>query len=516
MAQQALITITVPAASTTPIVVAGLGHKPEVIFAFSAGQSATADSFGRGNATEMFGVAINANTQYASRRSLVDGQPASANTQALVSGALVATSAGSARIAAITSGGFVLAITAAFTTSRVIHVLTLGSGLITNKALFSFLTPTVTGSVNLTQPGFQPTGAIFFSNGSEGASDNSSHASISLGWAAGPSGSIVNFGSASHSRGNGASADGSRWAKNGYCYGEISKSPNGNTVVERAGVTAWLPTGVEVTFDTVTAQGNNVVAVLALDGPGIRAGALTLGEECIAGLPWVPRASLFASHCNVEQTDLEATPDDSHSIGGAALGDTSLTQNCIGVFSEDGAVSSEIGRVVQFDAVFARMISATAKQGELALENPNANGYPLSLAEPAPTNDLVGYISFGEAPPSITRDRTATVPVDTESPNSPIATFTKDPDSLLDYEIDWSNFLSDPDGNVVDSLIASSFIPGAGITVRLDPPATFTSTKTRVWIEGGTEGSQYDIVNRIRTSDGRIEDRFFRIKIKSR
>lgn len=516
MAQQALITVTIPAASTTPIVVAGLGHKPEVIFAFSGGQSATADSFGQGNATEMFGVAISASTQYASRRSLVDNQPASSNTQALVSGAIVATSAGSARVAAITADGFVLAITAAFTTSRVIHILTLGPDRVTSKALFTFLSPTVTGAVNLTQPGFQPTCALFFSNNSEGASDDSSHASISLGWAAGPSGSIVNYGSVSHSRGNGASADGARWAKTGYCYGEMSKSPNGNTIVERAGVTAWLPTGVEVTFDTVTAQGNNVIAVLALDGPGIRAGSFTLGQPAITGLPWVPRASLFASHCRPAQTDLEAQPNDVHCIGAACLGDSALTQNAISVFSLDGAVSSAIGRTVQFDAVFARMTSATVKQGEASVGAVYADGYPLSLGEPAPTNDLVGYLSFGEAAPTITRDRSATVPVDTDSPNSPIATFTKDPDSLLDYEIDWSNFLSDSDGNVIDSLVASSFIPDAGITVRLDPPATFTSTKTRVWIEGGTEGSQYDIVNRIRTSDGRIEDRFFRIKIKSR
>ena len=516
MAQQALITVAIPAASTAPITVSGLGHRPEVLIAFSAGLSATADTFGQGSATEMFGVAINAQTQYALQRSLVDGDPASSNTQAMISGALAATSAGSLRIAAITDDGFVLAFNAAFTTARLIHVLTLGPDLVTSKALFTTLSPAVSGAVNLTAAGFQPTGALFFSNCSEGASDDSSHSTISLGWAAGPSGSIVNYCAASHSRGNGASADSKRWAKSGYCYAEPSKAPNIDTVVERASVTNWLPTGVELTFDTVAAPGNNVIAALALDGPGIRAGTFRVGDAGVSALPWTPRAGLFASHCKVGQTDLEADAKDSHCIGATALGDSALTQNCVKVTSIDGQVNNTIGRTTQFDSVYVRMSNATTKQGEAAIGAMRQTGFSLSLLEPSATTDLVGYLAFGEAPPAITRDRSATVPVDTDSPDSPIATFTKDPDSLLDYEIDWTNFLSDSDGNVIDSLLSSTFIAPAGVTVRLNPPSTFTSTNTRVWLEGGTEGSQYDVVNRIQTADGRVEDRFFRIRIKSR
>jgi len=79
----------------------------------------------------------------------------------------------------------------------------------------------------------------------------------------------------------------------------------------------------------------------------------------------------------------------------------------------------------------------------------------------------------------------------------------KDPDSFLDYVIDWNNWLP-----IDDIIIGSTWL------VSDDSPKdiTFsmmyhTNTQTKVWIAGGTPKKLYEIVNRIGTQDGRIIDR---------
>lgn len=88
--------------------------------------------------------------------------------------------------------------------------------------------------------------------------------------------------------------------------------------------------------------------------------------------------------------------------------------------------------------------------------------------------------------------------------------FEKDPSAVLDYQWDWSDWLSEeetintatvtaPTGLTVDS----SSITGAGTTVT-------------AWLSGGTAGQTYQVVNHIVTSDGREDDRMITIVVKER
>lgn len=76
--------------------------------------------------------------------------------------------------------------------------------------------------------------------------------------------------------------------------------------------------------------------------------------------------------------------------------------------------------------------------------------------------------------------------------------FNKDPDETLDYEIDWTNWLSG------DTISSSSWSVPAGIT---DVTETHTYTLATVRLSGGTLGTTYNCVNTIVTTGGQTAQR---------
>jgi len=86
-----------------------------------------------------------------------------------------------------------------------------------------------------------------------------------------------------------------------------------------------------------------------------------------------------------------------------------------------------------------------------------------------------------------------------------IASFNKDPEAMLDYHINWSDWL---DG---DTIIASEWVTESGISIVADK---FSDTVAVVWLSGGESRSRYEVTNRITTSGSRIDERTIRIKCK--
>lgn len=82
----------------------------------------------------------------------------------------------------------------------------------------------------------------------------------------------------------------------------------------------------------------------------------------------------------------------------------------------------------------------------------------------------------------------------------------KDPNAVLDYQIDWSDWL-----RAGDSIGDSEWIVPDGIEKDSD---SFNSTTTTIWISGGTAGTNYAFTNRITTIQGRTQDRTVTIPVK--
>jgi len=87
----------------------------------------------------------------------------------------------------------------------------------------------------------------------------------------------------------------------------------------------------------------------------------------------------------------------------------------------------------------------------------------------------------------------------------------KDPDEVLDYQVDWS-----PRLEAGDTIISSTFIPQYSTNDLVIDQQISTATTATVWLSGGTLGSVYTFVNRVVTDGGRTMDQSVSIQIKTK
>lgn len=86
----------------------------------------------------------------------------------------------------------------------------------------------------------------------------------------------------------------------------------------------------------------------------------------------------------------------------------------------------------------------------------------------------------------------------------------KDPDELLDYEVDWSARLAG------DTIATSAWIVPDGIVKDPGLGDSKTDTSSTIWLSGGALGESYTLTNRINTGGGRIMDQSVILKIRSK
>jgi hypothetical protein len=89
-----------------------------------------------------------------------------------------------------------------------------------------------------------------------------------------------------------------------------------------------------------------------------------------------------------------------------------------------------------------------------------------------------------------------------------MASFTKDPDAILDYLVDWEDWLA-----TGDYIVSAATSVQSGLTLTTQ---AFTSTQHTIWLSGGTKGTDYTVTSRVWTNDGRKDDRSIRIRVKER
>lgn len=99
-----------------------------------------------------------------------------------------------------------------------------------------------------------------------------------------------------------------------------------------------------------------------------------------------------------------------------------------------------------------------------------------------------------------------------ETPGKP--TIEKDPNAVLDYPFDWTEYLAPLD----DAIVSATFILETPLTA--DDARQVLSPDGRiavVWVEaGGVAGKTYRVTCRITTAEGRIDDRSIFLKIKEK
>lgn len=91
-----------------------------------------------------------------------------------------------------------------------------------------------------------------------------------------------------------------------------------------------------------------------------------------------------------------------------------------------------------------------------------------------------------------------------------MSTYLKDPDAVLDYQVDWSSWLAEG-----ETLSDHTITADDGITVD-SSNITDSNTTVTAWLSGGTAGRKYKVVYRITTTEGRTDDRTISLVVRNR
>jgi hypothetical protein len=85
---------------------------------------------------------------------------------------------------------------------------------------------------------------------------------------------------------------------------------------------------------------------------------------------------------------------------------------------------------------------------------------------------------------------------------------TRDPDSVLDWVWDWSDWLAEG-----ETIVSHEVLPDVGMTVD---SSNVADGVVIAWLSGGEAGKSYTVTVRITTSQGRTDDRSRRFKTLQR
>ena len=92
--------------------------------------------------------------------------------------------------------------------------------------------------------------------------------------------------------------------------------------------------------------------------------------------------------------------------------------------------------------------------------------------------------------------------------------YVKDPDAILDYGFDWTDWLS---GDLITTstwFVATPPLVEGDTDYLTIQSNSFTTTTTKVWLAKGDLAVTYGLTNRITTQGGRTQDQTVNIQIK--
>ena len=90
-----------------------------------------------------------------------------------------------------------------------------------------------------------------------------------------------------------------------------------------------------------------------------------------------------------------------------------------------------------------------------------------------------------------------------------VGTFTQQPNDVLDYDVNFTDFLSEGD-LIVDAAVT---VAPLGLTVAV-PVVIDSGRRVKLWVQGGSSGVTYKIDLRVTTDLGRVKEDEVRMRIK--
>lgn len=89
--------------------------------------------------------------------------------------------------------------------------------------------------------------------------------------------------------------------------------------------------------------------------------------------------------------------------------------------------------------------------------------------------------------------------------------FTKQPADVQDYDISYADWLADLSDTAVSAAVT---ISGPDTSATIVSSLNAPSGIVKVWVTGGTSGSQYKVTSTLTTTGGRIKQAEITVKVK--
>ena len=89
-----------------------------------------------------------------------------------------------------------------------------------------------------------------------------------------------------------------------------------------------------------------------------------------------------------------------------------------------------------------------------------------------------------------------------------LGTFTKQPNEVQDYDIDFNEYLASMGG---DSIVGHTVLATDGITVQ---SSLVINGVVKIFLAGGVDGGRYAITARVTTNGGRVREGEIVVRVK--
>lgn len=409
-------------------VITGVGFQPKIILFFSTADFAADDTFAA-DYNFRFGVATDttAANQAAMASYSQDATGGVSNSDRLwySSGPLLREVGSSATVqgavSAIGSDGFTVNWTLADGSTHRIYYICIGGTDITNVKSGTLTTPTATGSVAYTQPGFKPDFLLLWGNESTTASPAIPGATIGLGYATSSTSQVSQSTASSSSV---STRDTARYQRsdNVICFVELD-SDSVNAGAFGGGLTSMDTNGFTCNWTTsATAGRSKSFGYLAVKGGNWKVGSGTsktsTGTQAYTGVGFQPSGVIFSSVCNSSSTAINA--NNRISFGG---GSSSSDNRCVFAGDADGGTNS-VTATIQKSAKCISVITEAATHtsstvnAEASISTLDSNGFTLNWSTASATAFEFLYVAVGgtAAAQNITKTLTETVTIGTTIP----------------------------------------------------------------------------------------------------
>ena len=92
----------------------------------------------------------------------------------------------------------------------------------------------------------------------------------------------------------------------------------------------------------------------------------------------------------------------------------------------------------------------------------------------------------------------------------------KDPEATLDYSLDWADWMPASDRIATSNWTIETLAGDLNPLVEVETLLAGLTSRTTIFLSGGSVNRNYRVTNTITTDDGRTDERYFRIFVRDR